>query len=166
VHRLTTAAAGAAIIASTMALAAVDGTASGTFTVNGKATKLTYAYATAKPDSSDKTKEEIVLILSDVPLTQAVLRDPTPFGLQDLTRANKLHAISIRIDSSKAITSTSMYDRAFKMGSVSVAGSNIKLDVKTLDKTTIAGKVYTAKPDDFNDVPYEYAVTFSAAIAR
>jgi hypothetical protein len=166
VIRLTTVVAGTAIIASTMVLAAADGTANGTFTVKGKATKLVYAYATAKPDPSDKTKEEIVLILSDVPLTPAVRRDPTPFGLQDLTRANKLHAISIRIDSSKAITSTSMYDYAFKMGSVSVAGSNIKLDVKTLDKATIAGKVYTAKPDDFNDIPFEYAVTFSAPITR
>ena len=59
-----------------------------------------------------------------------------------------------------------MYDSAFKMGSVSVAGSDIKLDVKTLDKTTVAGKLYTAKPGDFNDVPYEYSVTFSAPIAR
>jgi len=164
--RLTRTMTGMAFIAATVILGAADGTASGTFTVKGKATKLAYAYALAKPDPADKTKEDIELILSDVPLTPAVLRDPTPFGLQDLTRANKLHALRIRITPAKAITSTSMYDSAFKMGSVSVAGNNIKLDVKTLDKTTIAGKIYTAKPDDFNDVPYEYSVTFSAPIAR
>lgn len=164
--RLTTAIAGLAIVASTIALARAEGTANGTFTVKGKATKLTYAYAAARPDSSDKTKEEIVVVLSDVPLTPAVLQDPTPFGLQDLTRANKLHAISVRISSSKEITSTSMYDPAFKMSSVSVAGSNIKLELKTFEKAAIAGKVYTAKPDDFNDVPFEYAVAFSAPIAR
>jgi type 1 fimbria pilin len=166
VIRLMTVFAGAALIASAITVAAAEGTAQGTFTVNGKATKLAYACATARPDASDKTKEEVEVILSDVPLTPAVLQDPTPFGLQDLTRANKLHAIKLRIAPPNAVTSTSMYDSAFKMSSVSVVGSNIKVDLKTLDKTTIAGKVYTAKPDNFNDVPYEYAVTFSAPITR
>lgn len=166
--RLTIVAAGAAIIASAIAVTTAAGTADGTFTVKGKAAKLVYAYATARPDSSDKTKEEITVMLSDVPLTDAVLKDPTPFGLQDLTRADKLHGLSIRVNSSKAVVSTSLYHSAFKFSSVSAAGSNIKLDLKTFDKTTIAGKVYTLKPETFgpDDIPYEYAVTFSAPIAR
>jgi hypothetical protein len=140
VIKMTIAAVAAAIGMAAMVVTAADGTANGTFTVKGKATKLAYAYATAKPDSSDKTKEEIVLILSDVPLTPKVVQDP--------------------------VTSTSLYDSAFKFSSVSVAGSNIKLDVQTLDKSTIAGKLYTAQPDDFNDVPFEYSVTFSAPITH
>jgi hypothetical protein len=140
VIKMTIAAVAAAIGMAAMVVTAADGTANGTFTVKGKATKLAYAYATAKPDSSDKTKEEIVLILSDVPLTPKVVQDP--------------------------VTSTSLYDPAFKFSSVSVAGSNIKLDVQTLDKSTIAGKLYTAQPDDFNDVPFEYSVTFSAPITH
>jgi hypothetical protein len=163
---MTIAAVAAAIGMAAMVVTAADGTANGTFTVKGKATKLAYAYATAKPDSSDKTKEEIVLILSDVPLTPKVVQDPMPFGLQDMTKANQLHAIKATISALKAVTSTSLYDSAFKFSSVSVAGSNIKLDVQTLDKTTIAGKLYTAKPDDFNDVPFEYSVTFSAPITH
>jgi hypothetical protein len=146
--------------------AAAGGTAKGTFTVQGKASKLAYAYASAKPDSQDKTREQIQVILSDVPLEAAVLDDPTPFGLQDLTRAGKLHGIRFLISPDKAVSSTSMYDAAFKMGSVSVVGSDIKLDVQTLDKTKVAGKLYTAKPGDFNGVPYEYNVTFEAPIKR
>jgi hypothetical protein len=140
VINMTIAAVAAAIGMAAMVVTAADGTANGTFTVKGKATKLAYAYATAKPNSSDKTKEEIVLILSDVPLTPKVVQDP--------------------------VTSTLLYDSAFKFSSVSVAGCNITLDVQALDKSTIAGKLYTAKPDDFNDVPFEYSVTFSAPITH
>ena len=163
--RPTTTLALAAILAPLMAVAAA-GTASGTFTVQGKAWKQAHAYAVAKPDPSDNTKEEVQVTLSDVALDAKVLEDPTPFGLQDLTKANKLHGIRITISPDKAVTSTSMYDSAFKMGSVSVAGSDIKLTLKTLDKTTVAGKLYTAKALDFNGVPFEYSVTFSAPIAR
>jgi hypothetical protein len=154
-----------AILAPAMAVAAV-GTASGTFTVQGKAWKLAHAYAVAKADPSDKTREDVVVTLTDVPLDAKVLEDPTPFGLQDLTKENKLHGIRFTISPEEAVTSTSMYDAAFKMGSVSVAGSDIKLDVKTLDKTTVSGKLYTARALDFNGVPFEYSVTFSAPVGR
>ena len=164
--RPTTALIVLALITPAIAFAAA-GTANGTFTVNGKATKLTHAYAKAKPDSSNKGKEEIEVTLSDVPLDAKVLDDPTPFGMIDLSRAGKLHAIRFFISPPTMVTGTMLFDYpAFKMGSVSAAGSYIKVDVKTLDKTTVAGKLYTTKPLDFNDVPYEYSVTFSAPIAR
>lgn len=155
----------AAVIGSAI-VAAAGGTATGTFTVQGKATPMAYAYASAKADASDKSKEEIHVIVSDVALDDKVLTDPTPFGLQDLTKANKLHGIKFIINPEKQVISTSMYDAAFKMGSVSVAGSDIKLEVQTLTKTNIAGKLYTAKAGDFNGVPYQYNFTFSAPITR
>lgn len=146
---------------------AAEGTANGTFTVNGKAAKLTHAYAKAKQDSSNKADEEIEVTLSDIPLDAKVLDDPTPFGLIDLSRAGKLHGIKFFIKPPSMVTGTMLFDYpAFKMGSVSAAGSYIKVDVKTLDKTTVAGKLYTTKPLDFNDVPYEYSVTFSAPLGR
>jgi hypothetical protein len=144
-----------------------EGTANGAFSVNGKATKLVHAYAKAKPDASNKANEEIEVILSDIPLEAKVLDDPTPFGLIDLSRAGKLHGIKFFIKPPSMVTGTMLFDYpAFKMGSVSAAGSYIKVDVKTLDKTTVAGKLYTTKPLDFNDVPYEYSVTFSAPLAH
>jgi hypothetical protein len=165
--RPTTALIALALVSPALASAAA-GTANGTFTVKGKATKLVHAYAKAKPDPSHKGAEEIEVTLTDVPLDPKVLEDPTPLGLMDLSRAGKLHGIRFWISpSTKGVTGTSLFDYAdFKMGSVSVAGTDIKVDVKTLDKTTVAGKLYTAKPLDFNDVPYEYSVTFSAPVGR
>jgi hypothetical protein len=167
VIKLTIGAAATVLIAALVAMPA-DGKADGTFTVKGKATKLAYAYAKAQSDPSDKTKtkEEIVVILSDTPLTPALVNESMPFGMQDLTRANKLHALRATIDSSKALTGVSMFDGSFKMSSVSTGGTYMKLDLQTFNKTTIAGKLYTTKPLDFNDVPYEYSVTFSAPITR
>ena len=156
---------GTAFLAPALAGAAA-GTAKGAFTVQGKASKLAYAYASARADSVDKTKEEIRVILSDVPLDAKVLEDPSPFGLQDMTKANKLHGIRFLIGPSKNVISTSLYDPAFKMDSVSAAGTDIKLDVQALDKTRVAGRLYTAKPLDFNGVAYEYNVTFDAPIKR
>jgi hypothetical protein len=164
--KATIALAVAAMLAPEMAVAA-EGTASGTFTVKGKAWKLAHAYAKAKPDGSNKGKEEIEVTLSDVPLDAKVLDDPTPFGLIDLSRADKLHAIRFFISPPSMVTGTMLFDYpAFKMGSVSAAGTDIKVDVKTLDKATVSGRLYTAKPQDFNDVPYEYSVTFSAPLGK
>jgi hypothetical protein len=148
------------------AVAAAGGTATGTFTVKGKATKLAYAYAVAKPDLSDKTKEEIQVTLTDVPVDAAALNDPTPFGLGDLAKANKLHGIRFFIGPSKTVTGTLMFDAGFGMRNVSVAGTDIKLDLQTFTKTAVAGKLHTAKPLDFNDVPFEYSVSFNAPVTR
>ncbi len=156
--------AGAAL--SAMPTAAADGTATGTLTVDGKATKLAYAYAVAEPDPFDKTKEAVRITLSDVPLTPAALGDR--FALQTMTKANKLHAVVAVVQQTKAIATVVLYDAAFKWDSVSVAGTNNKLDAQVFDKTMAGGKLYTAKPDTFGpkDVTYEFSVTFSAPIAR
>jgi len=146
------------------AVTAADGTASGTLTVKGVAAKMTHSYAMYVPNPMDKAKQAIRLVLTDGPVPANVLADPSPFGFRDLARANKLHAMEALISvPDKACLATQMYDQAFKM-TASVAGTDIKLEIKTLDKTTIAGKLYTAKPLDFNDVPFEYSITFSAPI--
>ena len=156
-----------AIIVCTMAAAsAEDGTAAGTLTVDGKATKLAYAYAMAEPDPFDRTKEAVRITLSDVPLTPDALGDP--FALQKMTQAGKLHAIVALVQQPKTIATTILYDAGFKWDSVSVAGTNNIFDPRRFDMTTVSGKLYTAKPDTFGpkDVTYEFSATFSAPIQR
>ena len=147
--------------------AAADGTATGTFTVKGKATTMTHAYAMSRPNPMDKTKKAIRLVLSDVAIDAKTLADPTPFGIGDLSKAGKLHAIDTEISlPDKAVLGNMLYDAAFKMSSVSVSGTNYKLTVKTLTATSISGRLYTEKPDDFNDVPFAFDVTFTAPITK
>lgn len=157
-------AAAVAVMMAAVAASPADGTADGTFTVDGKATKLAYAYATSEPDPFDKTKQAVRITLSDVPLTPAVLADP--FALQKMTKAGQLHAVVALIQQTKAIATTILFDAAFKWDSVSVAGTNNKFEAAVFDGKTVSGKLYTEKPDTFGpkDVKYEFTATFSAPI--
>jgi hypothetical protein len=147
------------------ALAARQGaaTASGTFTVAGKAAKINHVYASSGPGFFDKSKTDTTVVLSDIELTPAQLADQ--FALVELANAGKVHAIVLVIDAEKQIISCQMHDQAFKM-SASTAGSNNKFDATTFTKTRIAGKAYTVKPDTFGskDVPFEFSVTFDAPV--
>ena len=67
-----------------------EGTASGKLTVGGKTTPLTHAYALARTDTFDKTKERVLVILSDVTIPEDTLWDQFP-GLK-MAMAGKLHA--------------------------------------------------------------------------
>ena len=136
------------------------GTASGTFTVAGKAAKISHVYAMSGPGFFDKSKTDTMVVLSDVELTPAKLDD-----LQSLAAAGKVHAIVLVIDADKQIISCQMHDAAFRMAA-STAGSNNKFDATTFTKTQIAGKAYTVKPDTFGprDVPYEFSVTFDTPV--
>src|ERR1035438_5278473 len=55
--------------------AAAEGKAEGKLTVNGKSTDVKYAYASAGPGFFDKTKEDVTVIVSDVPLEGMALED-------------------------------------------------------------------------------------------
>lgn len=136
------------------------GTASGTFTVAGKAAKITHVYASSGPGFFDKSKTDTTVVLSDVELTPASLAD-----LPALAAAGKVHAIGLVIDSDKQIISCQMFDATFG-NPASTGGSNNKFEATTFTKTQIAGKVYTVKPDTIGsrDVPYEFSVTFDAPV--
>ena len=142
---------------------AQPGTATGTFTVNGKATKLAYAYVTAEPDSSNKGREIVRVTVSDVKLTPAQLE--FPFGLQGAAKAGQVHAVVAEIDATKKVTNTMLYDKAFGMDLVSAAGVTNKFD-GTIDKKTVSGKLYRSAPGDMNKVKYDFSVTFSAPVHR
>lgn len=143
---------------------AAAATVSGTFTVAGKAAKLTHVYAKSGPGFFDKKKIDTTVTLTDVELTPAQLADE--FALMQLADAGKAHGLILVINDAKQIISCQMHDQAFKM-SASVAGTNLKFDATTFTRTRIAGKAYLEKPDTFgpHDVPYNFSVTFDAPIA-
>lgn len=160
---VTAAAAFVAVASAPLVARQASATASGTFTVAGKAAKITHVYASSGPGFFDKSKTDTTVVLSDIELTPAQLDDQ--FALVELANAGKIHAIVLVIDADKQIISCQMHDAAFKM-SASTAGSNNKLDATTFTKTRIAGTAHTVKPDTFGprDVPYEFSVTFDAPV--
>src|SRR5882724_8534709 len=67
-----------------------DGKAAGTLTVNGKTTKVAYAYARSVPGFFDKNTNDTKVIVSDVPLDAKALADD--FARAGMAKEGKLHA--------------------------------------------------------------------------
>jgi Domain of unknown function (DUF4878) len=153
-----------AAVAAIAPRAAAGGTADGKVVVNGKTTAVKYAYATAGPGFFDKTKEDVTVILSDVPLEGKALEDE--FERIHMADAGKLHAFEITLDPSGKPISTSFRNNAFTKASPSGLSSDDVFDKKTFDGKTVEGRYKSAKPHDFFGATYSFDVTFKADIAR
>lgn len=155
VERLTRACAALVVVCVAVPMLAVEpGTASGSITVNGKKTELRYA-------SAAKTKDgETKVLISNTAVPAATLADT--FAMMDL---KDLVGVEITFNHDKQITSGQLYDPVgFKKfgGSISAAGMH-KFDEKQFG-STIAGKLYMDKQDEFFGSTYQYSAEFSAVL--
>lgn len=159
--RTSTATAAAAVFALVASAAqAQEGTATGTFTVNGKATKLVYAYATTEPRDAG---EVVLVTLSDVKLTPPQLN--FPFGLQGAMKAGQVHAIVAEIDATKKVVNTMIYDKAFGVDLVSEGGASTKFE-GVIETNSVSGKLFRSAPGETNKVTFDFSATFKAPIQR
>ena len=141
-----------------------DGKAEGTITVNGKTTKLSHAYARAVKGFFDKTKEDVEVILSDVPLEAKALEDP--FERSRMADAGKLHAFEITIGADGKPISTRFQDNGFKKASPSGLSSEDVFTKKVFDGKTVEGSYKSAKQSEFFGETYSFDVSFKADITR
>ena len=119
------------------------GKAEGTITVNGKTTKLSYAYARAVKGFFDKTKEDVEVVLSDVPLEGKALEDQ--FERMHMADAGKLHAFEITIDAEGKPISTAFRHNGFKGPSPSGLSSDGRLHEEDFDGKTVDARYKSAK---------------------
>jgi len=143
---------------------AADGKAEGTLTVNGKVTKLSYAYARAVKGFFDKTKEDVEVILTDVPLEAKALEDQ--FERMHMADAGKLHAFEITIDAEGKPISTAFRDSGFKKASPSGLSSEDVFTKKVFDGKTVDARYKSAKQSEFFGETYSFDVAFRADITR
>ncbi len=162
--RTTLAALAAFALLATPAALAADGKAEGTITVNGKTTKLAHAYARAVKGFFDKTKEDVVVVLSDVPLEGKALEDE--FERIHMADAGKLHAFEITIDADGKPISTAFRDAGFKKASPSGLSSEDVFTKKTFDGKTVEGRYKSAKTHEFFGDTYAFDVSFKADVTR
>jgi len=137
--------------------------AEGELIVNGKTVQLIHAYAVTQKGFFDPKKEDVKVILTDVPVPEDVLSDDNT-ALDGLALQGKLHGVRVVLDSEKNPVSGSIYHSAFK-GSASMTGMH-KFTPKIFDGKTIAGTLAMAAPDDFMGVTFQYNATFEAVIRR
>ena len=136
------------------------GTASGTLTVNGKATKLNHAYAQVTKNNPEDTDEFVRVLLSDVPIP------PLHMGanaLRKMAKDGQLHAVEVSLTKDDTIAAT-IFDPSISDGYVP-AGSSWKFEPQVFDGKTAAGRVFTEEEGSFFDTHFQFDVTFRAAVA-
>ena len=143
---------------------AAGGKAEGSITVNGKTTKLSYAYARAVKGFFDKTKEDVEVILTDVPLDGKALEDS--FERMHMADAGKLHAFEITIGADGKPISTAFRDNGFKKASPSGLSSEDVFTKKVFDGKTVDARYKSAKQGEFFGETYSFDVSFRADITR
>ena len=139
-----------------------SGRAKGTFTAgSGKPVKLRYAYAQLQKSDDGPAKQEILLLLSDVPLDDEA-RDEWSKRSQ-MARKGTLHAVALTINAAdKTPASTNLYHEAFQ-GLMSLSGST-RFVPTTFTKTVLAGRAYVPPTKDFEGRPMAFDATFRATI--
>jgi uncharacterized membrane protein len=151
-----------------LVLAALDErseTAFGKLTVADKTTPLKYAYARAAKSFFDKTKEDVLVILSDVPIPEEALKDE--FARHHLAAEGKLHGVEVLLDAEKQAIGGGLLHEAWKemSGYVSATGMHV-FTPKTFDGKVAEGTLATRKPSEFMSRSFEYKATFSAPVWR
>jgi hypothetical protein len=142
------------------ATVAEPGKAVGEFTVQGQTAKLLYAYATAGPDTFDKTKTAYHVILSDIPW------NPKEYNQLDRVKAGTLHYVELTIGSDKGINGTMLYHRGFKTETMSSAGAGHTFEPEKIGPDVIAGRAFLEGPQNPMGETFYYAATFRAAISK
>jgi hypothetical protein len=151
-----------AVLVSFAASPALADQAKGVFTVDGKPVTITQVYAYAKKGFFDAAKDDVVVLLCDAPVPPAAVRDD--FARGDLVKAGKLHCVRQTIDADKHVINYKVEHSRFGMPE-SGGSTNQVFEATAFDGKTAAGRSFTkATEKSFDDVPYTYDITFSAAI--
>jgi len=134
----------------------------GSLIVDGKPTPITQAYAFAQKGFFDPQKDDVVILLCDTAVPPAAVHDE--FALSDLAKAGKLHCVEQTLNTEKQVINFKVMHSRF--GKPEGGGSTEQVfEATTFDGKAIAGRAHTKSPQkSFDDVPYSYDITISAAI--
>ena len=144
--------------------AIADGKADGTLTVNGKVSKVAFAFARSVPGFFDKNVNDIQVIVSDVPLDAKALVDEFLRGR--MAKEGKLHAFEITIDAAGTPVSTAWRHNGFKGPMPSGLSSDDVFTKKILDGKYVEGSYKSAAAEEFFGNTYAFDVTFRATVAH
>ena len=142
-------------------------TAKGQLMLNDEHAQFNYAYAIVQPNSYDETREDVVVLLTDHPLTDEAVEDE--WTRSDLVQEKGIKYVKIVIASNESIQMvTSFETRLDPSGSSFKSVSGVgTLELKVLDETHVEGRYYTNRKEErgLGDT-YDFDLTFQAEIRR
>ena len=140
----------------------IENEAEGKLIVNDEEIKFNYAYAFAQEGFFDKSQEDIVVIITDIPIPQEVIEDS--FERKRMMSRDDLHCVEVVISHTLEPISVTILHNAFE-APPSGRGYEI-LKVNKLSQDIIEGEIHTSKPNEFFGTTYEYNAIFKANIFR
>lgn len=145
--------------------AAAGGTASGTYSIDGKSVTLKYAYAMAQPNTFDEKKTDTAVLLTDQPVTDAELAAAKELG-RVATGAGR-NSVLFEIDETgramrEVIRHESLGEMSLQMSGMTHA--DVKLGPRTGDR--VEGSAETKDAEDFLKHKYAIHVKFSAPLRQ
>jgi len=142
--------------------AAAENSARGELVVDGRAVAIAHVYASARKGFFDEKKQDVVVVMCDAPVPPEARRDR--FARADLVKAGKLHCVEQTIDAGGQVINYKVEHSRFGVPEGGGSTEHV-FEPKTFDGKTAAGRSRTRSPQkSFDDVPYSYDVTFSAAV--
>lgn len=137
--------------------------AEGQLTVAGNKVQIQHAYAMAQPGYFDTTKEDIVLVVTNIPLSDKAIEDR--WERNALVSEGTLKTVEITINSKQQPISVSVKHPAFK-ASPSGFSSNYILELKTFNEKNVEGRMYCKTEQEFFDTVFTFDFTFKAEVRR
>ena len=141
-----------------------QGTASGSMSVDGTAIKLNYAYAMAQPNTFDKEKTDIAVLITEKPVADEAFKDVE--DLRDVAiRQHGWLYFEIN-DEQKPVTEVADHP---SLGGTQLQMSGITQSdfvQKEFNKERISGSFKTKKPETVLGYKYEVDVAFNASILQ
>ena len=139
-----------------------QGTVTGTLTLGGSTALLTHAYALARPDSFDKTKENVLVVLADAAIPDEALWEDFP-GLK-LAAAGKLHAVQVELNADRSVKSAAILDATFVESQAFQGIAEPVFKAATFDGKTVEGKLSSGAPQELANKKFEFTATFRAPV--
>lgn len=151
------------LLVATLAVAAPTGTASGKYTVNEDTVEIRSVVVVPWTDKDDGRKG-VKVLFSDVPMTEdAVSR--TDMGFDPGDKPGEVKAVEFILYPEDGAASGTLYHPGLKDYTFSKSGG-VEFTSEVFDDNTVAGRLFTAEPDDFFGQVYFFDVTFRAPISK
>jgi len=141
------------------------GTASGSFTLDGKTIELRYAYAMAQANPFDEKKTDTAILLTDKPLPESAFA-----GLKDLEsagRGEQRNSVLFVIAEGGQATREVIHHDALGGTNLQMSGmTHADVSVTSRNADRIEGTAQTKGPEDFLKHKYQIKAQFHATIRQ
>lgn len=129
--------------------------------VNKKSYELKFSYAMYQKGFFDKGINDVLLILSDMPLKKKYLNDV--FERMKLEKKDKLHCLEITLNWKNMIINIKTRDKSFQF-TPSNNNTDFVFEPMKTTKNTIKGRIYSRREQDFLGIKYSFDCTFETRI--